>query len=453
MISISPKTFGSVRGLSVLTIEFLLVLVAAGHGQTRKPWQAGTIDPDWSRVKPRRTKEIGCDSEKTDLENGAALLRALDALEPGDQLEIAPGRFVIAGKITLDVQGTPDAPIWIRGADPKRPPTITRPDARQNLINVGERGPCRYLALRHLELTGGSVVIRFYDCAQVWLDRCELHHGEHGGITINSRDTQHMYVTRNHIHHFMGGTGEGMYLGANHGKVIMRNSVIARNHVHHCGGRQGDGIELKQGSYNNWIVENRVHDTQYPCLIAYGTGGKGVNMIERNRCYRSNDNTVQIQGEAVVRNNLIMAAGAAGLASTDHQGKTRNLQVLHNTIITSGRGANLSSWNDREGMVLANNAVYATGGPALRFPNGSAGVVVSGNVVFGAVQGAPFGYVEGNGLTDFKSVSWDARQREAEPAVGSPLLGRGDRKYALDRDLRNRARGKLCTAGAISPAR
>ncbi len=208
-------------------------------------------------------------------------------LQAGDRLEIGPGRYEITSKLTMDLAGTAKAPIWIVGSDSANPPIISRPDARQNLINLGERSPCRFLCLRDLNLTGGSVVIRFYDCGNVWLDQCELHHGQHGGITVNSRDTSHMYITRNHLHHFMAGTGEAMYLGANHGKVIMRNSVIAANHVHHCGGEQGDGIELKQGSYNNWIVANHVHDTQYPCIIAYGTAGKGINVIENNTCYRA----------------------------------------------------------------------------------------------------------------------------------------------------------------------
>ncbi|MFO7901022.1 MAG: right-handed parallel beta-helix repeat-containing protein [Pirellulaceae bacterium] len=436
------------RYLNVLTAVAFFLVATNAMGESM-PWQRDTFDPAWARTQPRRTKRVDHDPGKSDVRNGAVLLDALNSLEPGDQLKIAAGRFVVAPKLTLDLQGTPEAPIWIMAADPEDPPTISRPDARQNLMNVGEHGPSRYVALRHLELTGGSVVIRFYDCAQVWLDRCELHHGEHGGITVNSRDTNHIHITRNHMHHFMGGTGEGMYLGANHGKVVMRNSVVAGNHVHHCGGRQGDGIELKQGSYNNWIVENHVHDTQYPCLIAYGTGGQGVNMIERNTCYRSNDNAMQVQGEAIVRNNLVMAAKAAGFASTDHQGKTRNLRVLHNTIITSGRGANLSSWDGREGMIFANNALYTADGPAVRFPNGAAGVTVSGNVVHGAVQGVRSGTIEGNGLGDFQSVSWDAHKRNAAPAPGSPLLGGGDQAYVTRRDLRNRPRRGDCTVGAL----
>jgi hypothetical protein len=212
----------------------------------------------------------------------------------------------------------------------------------------------------------------------------------------------------------------------------MSYSVVAANHVHDCGGDQGDGIELKQGSYNNWIVDNHVHDTNYPCIITYGTAGKGINVVERNICYRSRDNTMQIQGEAIIRNNVIMAGRGAGFASTDHQGKTRDLQVIHNTIITQGRGANLSSWNGRENMVFANNAVYCQRGPAIRFPKGCARVYFRGNVVFGSVEGVRSGFVKGRGLQDFQQATWNADKRDVTPSKGSALFGKADAKFALD---------------------
>jgi hypothetical protein len=443
-------TVSGYLGQMIVSISLVFVSTGVAVADDALPWQRGTYEPAWAQTEPLRTKQVVFEQDQSERANGAALANAMGELQAGDRLEIGPGRYEITSKLTMDLAGTAKAPIWIVGSDSANPPIISRPDARQNLINLGERSPCRFLCLRDLNLTGGSVVIRFYDCGNVWLDQCELHHGQHGGITVNSRDTSHMYITRNHLHHFMAGTGEAMYLGANHGKVIMRNSVIAANHVHHCGGEQGDGIELKQGSYNNWIVANHVHDTQYPCIIAYGTAGKGINVIENNTCYRASDNTMQVQGEAVVRNNLIMAAGGAGLASTDHQGKTRLLRVVHNTIITAGRGANLSSWNGREGMVFANNAVYSQRGPGLRFPGGSSRVHLSGNVVFGGVQGADRGVVAGRGLDDFVSASWNGTHRNASPSADSRILDAADEKFLTERDLNGETRMESKAAGALA---
>jgi hypothetical protein len=314
---------------------------------------------------------------------------------------------------------------------------LTRPDNSQNVMNVGSGGGhTEYVCFRGLEITGGDDLIKLYDCSNVWIDQCYIHHGDGVGIAANSADTSYLYITRNEIC-FPGGaddTCEGMYLGANNSAHRMSFSIVALNHVHDCGGLQGDGIEVKQGSYNNWIAENHVHDTNYPCILAYGTDAKGINVIERNTIYNSNDNTMQVQGEATVRNNLIMSGGTA-FSSHDHQGDSCNLIFVHNTVINTGRGANLSSWNDRRGMVFANNVVYSRDAESIRFPNGSTGVTVSGNVVLGSVSGTSGGYVTGAGLVDFESVTWDALSRNAVPSVGSAVIGQGDTKHAVKFDI------------------
>jgi len=437
--------------LAPLVAFGLLLAAVPASAVPEAPWLVGHIMPRWHDVTPRRTQQVEYDADKTDEENGAALAQAIQNLEPGDMLRVGPGRYSIARKFEVDLRGSPQAPIWIVGADSDRLPVITRPDARQNVMNVGERSRTEYVCFRHLELIGGSTLIRLYDCHHLWLDQCHLHHAGHEGITTNTRDTSHLYITRNHFHDFTNpsATGEAMYLGANHGKVVMSYSVIAENHVHHCGGTQGDGIEVKQGSHDNWIYRNHVHDTNYPCIIAYGTGGKGLNVIEQNICYRSNDNVLQVQGDAIVRNNLLIAAQGAGFASTDHQGKTARLTFVHNTIISPRRGANLSSWDGRKGMVFSNNIVYTDRGDALRFPRGAEGAVVSGNVLFGRVSGVAEGFVFGNGLTDFVDVSWDGNKRDARLSQDCPFIGQADGRYAVQVDLTGRRRRGHASAGAF----
>jgi len=429
----------------------LLMTAVPGFAAPEAPWDVGRTSPDWAEVVARRTLQVEYAAGKSEEENGNVLARAIQGLAPGDRLEIGPGRYSIARKFDVDLRGTAEAPIWIVGADPERLPIITRPDARQNVMNVGERSRTEYVCFRQLEFTGGSTLIRFYDCHHLWLDQCLLHDAGAEGITTNTRDTSHLFITRNHFHGFTnpGATGEAMYLGANQGKVAMSYSVIAENHVHHCGGTQGDGIEVKQGSHHNWIYRNHVHDTNYPCILAYGTGGNGVNVIEQNICYRSNDNVMQVQGEAVVRNNLLIAARGSGFASTDHQGKTTGLTFVHNTVISQRRGANLSSWDGREDMVFANNVVYTDRGDALRFPAGSQGVIVAGNVLLGGVSGVAGGFVFGKGLSDFVDVSWDGNRRDATPSRDCPFVGQADRRFAVELDIHGNKRGTRVTAGAF----
>jgi hypothetical protein len=172
-----------------------------------------------------------------------------------------------------------------------------------------------------------------------------------------------------------------------------------------------------------------------------------INLVERNDLHGSADNTLQVQGEAVVRNNVIMD-GATGFASTDHQGLSVNLTFVHNTIVNAGRAANLSSWNGRAGMVFANNAVYSQTSDSIRFPSGSAGVTLAGNVVLGTVVGASGGFVTGTGLADFTSVTWNASSRNALPSAGSPLIGAGAAAHAVEEDFAGTARTLPVEAGA-----
>lgn len=438
--------------LAPLFVFGFAIVAEPAFAASEAPWLVGRTEPQWSDVKPRRTLQVKHDGSRADEENGAVLARTIRSLEPGDMLQVGPGRYSIARKFEVDLRGTAEAPIWIVGADSDRLPIITRPDARQNVMNVGERSRTEFVCFRHLEFTGGSTLIRFYNCHHLWLDQCHLHDGGGEGITTNTRDTSHFFITRNHFHNFTNprATGEAMYLGANRGKVVMSYSVIAQNHVHHCGGTQGDGIEVKQGSHHNWIYRNHVHDTNYPCILAYGTGGIGLNVIEQNICYRSNDNVLQVQGEAVVRNNLLIGAQGAGFASTDHQGKTTRLTFVHNTIISRRRGANLSSWNGRDEMVFANNVVYTDRGDALRFPRGAQGVIVTGNVLLGRVSGVTQGFVLGKDLSDFADVSWDGDHRDATLSRDCPFIGQADKKHAVEFDIKGSRRSRRTTPGAFT---
>jgi hypothetical protein len=404
---------------------------------------ASLFDPPWAASAPRSTRTLLYDARLGATQNGALLHSAIAALQPGERLEIGAGTWSIAARFSIDLRGSAELPIWIVARDGETP-VLTRPDAAQNTINVGSNAPSRHLVLRGLEITGGDTALKLYDCANVWIDRCHVHHCAGAGIAANSAHTAALFLTRNEIHD-TAGSAEGMYLGANYGQWVMRDSVIARNHVYRCYGSQGDGIEVKQGSFNNWIVENEVHDTNYPCILVYGTGGNAPNVIERNVCYRSNDNVMQVQGEAIVRNNLLIA-GAIGFHSHDHQGQTRDLTFVHNTILTLGRGANLASWNGRAGMVFANNVVYSRDADAIRFA-GAAGVAFAGNVARGAVIGVTSGWVNGFDLSDFADVDWTGARRDATPAAGSPAVDAGDPRWALPDDLVRRSRDARPDAG------
>jgi hypothetical protein len=388
--------------------------------------------PPWSIAEPTAVLSLAWDGNLSATQNGAALKAAALALQPGQRLELGSGTWSVDSFFSLDLAGTAQAPIWIAAASGATP-VITRPDGNQNALNVGANLEARYLVLQGLEVTGGDTGIKIFRASQVWIDGCEIHDTLGAGIAANTFDNANLHLTRNHVHH-TAGTAEGMYLGANYGASVVHHSVIAHNHIHDTFGDQGDGIELKQGSYANLIVENEVHDTKYPAITVYGTDGLERNVIERNVCYRSQDNVMQVQGEALVRANLIVG-GAQGFQSHDHQGTSMHLEVVHNTIVSQNRGANLADWNGRPGMVFANNAVYSQTSQAVVFGSGSLGVELAGNVAFGPVVNAATGFAAGNGLSDFAALSWDATSLDATPGATGALIGMADLVWLFEQDL------------------
>ncbi|MEQ1852888.1 MAG: right-handed parallel beta-helix repeat-containing protein [Chthoniobacteraceae bacterium] len=391
--------------------------------------EATQYAPTWAGIAPKRVIRHAATTND-------ALAKAVAALKPGDQLVIAAGTYSVERMWDIGVSGTAEAPIWIVAEDGAQV-ILTRPDDKQNVLNIGQGTPVHHLCLRGVEITGGSHGLRLGQCSELWIDQCHIHHTGEVCLSANSANTRRLFLTRNH-HHHGGGHGEGMYLGANHGQFIMSESVIALNHIHDCKGEQGDGIEVKQGSWGNLIAENDIHDTQYPCITVYGTAGKPVNIIERNLCRRSADSTMQVQGEAIVRNNVLISASGSGFASTDHQDKSLNLKVIHNTIINTGDAFKGSSWNAREGMVLANNVLYSRDRSAMNFPKGKEGVIITGNIILG--DAPKQGTTRGRGLEDFVSLSWDGEKYDAKPGAEAPF-DHADSKYLLDTDLTGAKRG------------
>ncbi len=418
-----------------------------------EPEGPSPFDPPWADVAPTTVIGFEHDDSLSNAQNGELLRQTILGLSPGDRLEIGDGTYSISNHFTAPLVGTSTAPIFVVAAEGASP-RITRPNAYENVMNVGTTTPgsAQYLAFRGLEFEGGSMGIRIYGGSNVWIDRCEIHHTEDAGLTANTVDTDHLYLTRNHIHH-TSGYGEGMYLGANGGAVTMRDSIVARNHIHDTGstGGQGDGIEVKQGSHSNWIVENCIHDTHYPCLIAYGTFGNPVNVIERNVLIGSDDNTLQVQGEAIVRNNLIID-GAVGFYSHDHQDQTKDLQFVHNTILNSKIATTMKSWFNRTGMVFANNVVYSENAASIVFVGGAAGVTVTGNVVHGLPYLTPVdGYTVGEGLGDFFHASWDGDRFIVRPREGSAIVGAAAAEWAVAEDVTGASRAGPLAAGCAQP--
>lgn len=413
-------------------------------------------DPAWASAPSLRTIPLDFDPALTPEQNGAALKSAVLGLVAGDRLVVGAGTWSVNSLFSVSAIGTAAAPIRIEAA-PGAVPVITRPNAGQNVMNLGiptSGGPLRFTVLRGFEITGGSIGIRTQDARDVWIDRCHIHHTGAATFRASSDDTQRLTITRCEIHDpsQVNGTGEGIYLGANFASITTQNTVVALNHVHHTLNAQGDGIELKQGSWGCVIAENVVHDTRFPGILCYGTAGPPRNVIRGNLIYRTNANALQVQGDALVENNVVIADDQHAFVSFNHQGTVQNLEVIGNTFVSRTRdAARLQRWSNAVGMVLANNALYSESSYGLHSLDFSfAGVQVENNVVFGDIRdGNLGGHIPGVGLSDFTALTWDATQRDAHPSRQSALLGVGDPGFGSGQDKARALRPAAPAVGAL----
>lgn len=426
--------------------------LALAGALSAQAWLPSSPFPSWGN-NPGNVTLLAWDPAKTSAQNGAALENLAENLQPGATLSVGPGVWTVSNRFDLSIVASASQPVRIVATNPTNRPIITRPNASQNCLNVGSNGPCRYLVLQNLEFTGGGDLLRIYDGSHVWVDGCYLHDGNGVGIAVQTNSCNHLYLSRNEVARPGPGTpGEGMYLGGNFGSIQVTDSVVAYNHVHDLRGAlvgQGDGIELKQASTRNWILGNRVHGCRNPCILVYGTGGIDENVIDGNFCYDGDDAILQVQGEAIVRNNVAIG-GSAAFQSHDHQGTSSRLQVVHNTFVSAGRAATLARWGGRAGMVLANNVMYSTNSYSVWFGIGDAGVTAAGNLLFGPGNQTGAGYAMGGGLGDFVHVDLMSFSIDARPRLGSPIDNRGHPHFQLATDQAGVPRPYPADPGALT---
>ena len=293
---------------------------------------------------------------------------AAPSLQPGDEIVLAGGTYSDPRRLQISQRGTAENPITIRAVEGAKV-IFKRPDAKQNTLNLAG---CQHLIIRDLEITGGDAGIRIgrdgeHPAKFITLENLHIH--DIGGVAVTANSPGETYESltfrHNHIHH-TGGHGEAFYLGSNNNpdgstNGYIFNSLISNNYIHDLKGdtvSQGDGIELKDGSYNNIVCDNVIHDTNYPGIIVYGTDGKAPNIIERNVIWNTGDHGIQAAADAVIRNNIIFDTSGEGIHCRNHQSAVvGNLTIVHNTIL-SERSIRIVPPEKFSGkVIIANNAL------------------------------------------------------------------------------------------------
>jgi len=384
--------------------------------------------------------------------------RIANSLMPGDELILRGGTYSQNARRAVMVNGTADNPIIIRAADGEDP-LLTRPADNRDRYNNIEFIDCSHLVVRGIRFRGGSSGVRFIRGHHITFEDCEIAETGNNALTMNSGDCDSFIIRRNHIHHTGLSTsreteGEGMYIGCHSGSCITTNTLVEGNYIHHTRGTSSggnDGIEIKFGSYGNVVRDNVIHDTnagrQYPGIFVYGSGGKGINIVEGNVIWNAGEG-IQVVSDAIIRNNIIFNCSMTGITAAPHGAvpHVRNTKIINNTIVNNPKGI-LIRWGKASDMVLANNAIYCPASTAVDV-SGIGGATFSANFIEGRMTGVT---IDGSGFHDGKilpEVFSDPGKNDYWLKPSSVLSGRADSRFALELDFNNSPRKAPFDVGA-----
>lgn len=361
------------------------------------------------------------------------LYARLGSLQAGDEVIVHAGTYMTPGYLDYTWTGIGSQPIIIRAADGDRPVIVGT--FAQNTLNIHGTN----FTFKGFEIKGGSHGLRLSDIDHAVFEDLVIHDIGDVGISCNlsPANCNDLTIRHNEIYNTGqdGGTGEGLYLGCNDGSCLTTASLIENNYIHDMGGTQGDGIEIKTGSYANLVRDNVVVRSKYPGITMYGysTAG-GRNIVERNLVWHATvDAGIQIVGQVIVRNNIVIDTVSYGIFSKPSNGlDPHDTTIIHNTVVNGAVAACLrtSNWSGQANNVVANNAFYCEGGTAMDINGGAPEATITNNVVLGtAPSGATLGVSVAADLGD-----------TMYPPPGSALINAGSSANKADDDFNATAR-------------
>ena len=378
-----------------------------------------------------------------DIHTGDDLYGRLAQLAPGDEVVVHAGTYPSPGFVQVTWAGTAGSPIVIHAAPGEH--VVLQGSFAQNLLNIDGS----YWTLEGFEITGASHGLRLHQVDHAIIQNNVIHDVGDVGISCNfepdncdSVSIIHNEIYRTGMDTAGGATGEGMYLGCNTAACLFTNGIVANNYVHDTGGAQGDGIEIKEGAYGNDVRDNVIIRTPYPGITMYGFGGAGaVNRVERNLIWHTMDNGIQVVGQIVVQNNIVLDAAAAGIASKPSQTYTpHDVRIVDNTVFGSPTCLKTNNWATESGNNIDDNALYCAAGAAIDVTGGASNTGVVGNVGLGTSN---FGNLLPGAPSDLENPSTG----DVWPPPNSMLNGAADAATQAGDDFNARPRQNR-TAGA-----
>lgn len=391
---------------------------------------------------------------------------ALDALAPGDVLEIQPGVYVFDRPLVIRNSGEPGRWITIRGV-PGFMPVLdfgsSKPENRGDAYSNGAiyaRGIQR-VRIEGLEIRNSHRFGIFIDRGSEKVDivSCRVVRTFGPGIGVwNSRDIQVLGNEVTEANTQLMRVFGDMARECPHEAISIAGVdgfLVAYNHVHHS---EKEGIDVKEISRNGVVRHNYVHDMRRQGLYADAWFGLLENVeFHSNTVHHSEWGFVLgVEGaNSEMRNvrfhhNLIFETRASGiyLGTWGGDGPRSGLYIYNNTVVDSGSpfhwagatgGIDLRSRNARNVIIANNVVVWGSAFPIASTQSESLlrerGFVVTHNLIYpfsDLTQIAPENYGRmfvWNGDNIFEGdplfISHDAGNHDVPP--GSPALRPGVR--------------------------
>lgn len=353
---------------------------------------------------------------------GDDLQAVTSSLQPGDAVTFTSGTYELDGSVYWTGVGTAEAPIRFQAA-------AGAAVVLQNLGGGAVAGitDSSHVVLKGLTFEGGGDVeynqpsgLYIRESDNIVVEDCTIRNVWGTALRIDG-NTQQIRIAHNEI--AATGDGSGIYVGCGNAECWMQDSTIAFNLIHDV---EGTGVYLSRGTQNVRVEHNVVFRVRDDGLTTRSTEFGPQNVLYGNAVWQVGDDGIQVEGPALVQNNLVFEAGGDGILVRDDYDSLYDVQISHNTVArTDEWGARLQDWYDREDMVFANNAIANPTGYGMYWDDwryadygygtttateyGETGNFIANNVVTGLVDGfelllRPEFVIPGGGVADFESI-------------------------------------------------
>ena len=348
------------------------------------------------------------------------------SMQPGDVYTFTGGLYELETGPTWRGVGTESEPIILKAKEGDTPVIqITSGGAVATLEDAA------YITIEGIVFTGNDqwnvedsganwYGLRVNNSSNITIENCEIRQTVRQGI-LATGDGAGLVVRRTHIHDIL--RDDAIYAGCGNGTCAQSAGLIENNWLHDFQGSNADGIEIGPNSFGFEIYDNVIYNSADGGIATKATNFGDPNIVEANVVWATTNEGIDIDGGAIVRNNIVFNTQGYGITSgPDDVASAGAIVISHNTIVgTASAGILVDRWAGADGMVLANNAVTNVTGIAMDLEVDEFNFL-AGNVATGLVVGATEGFEGGGGLGDYV----DPEEWNFWPSGDSNLIGSAD---------------------------